>query len=260
MSRFTVNLAESPEEKNAAQQKQEEPTILSGHASNQKKPSAFLKFLKTTGIVLLVFLIVGGIGGFFYWQSVKKSPSYSLAMLVDGARRDDQAQVEQYVDMEAVIENFMPQVTSKAVELYGRNLSPQVIARVEEAAAPAIPIIKQRAKTELPQVIREKTAPVEKVPYWMIALFANQAVDISPKDDTAAVTSKIPERPLELTMKRDGDKWKVVAMKDDVLARKIAEKIGQDLIAAAAKGGIKKAAEQFGLKNLEALENMDIFK
>jgi hypothetical protein len=61
-------------------------------------------------------------------------------------------------------------------------------------------------------------------------------------------------------MKRDGDKWKVVGMKDEILARKIAEKIGQDLLAAAAKGGIKKAAEQFGVKNLEALENMDIFK
>ena len=43
-------------------------------------------------------------------------------------------------------------------------------------------------------------------------------------------------------------------MKDDVLARKIAEKIGQDIILAASKGGIKKAAEQLGVKNLDDLK------
>ena len=260
MSRFTVNLAEPPEEKNEAGKKQGETTTSPDQISNEKKPSRVLRLLKIAGIVLLVALIIGGIGSYLYWQSVKKTPSYSLAMLVDAARRDDQPQVEQYIDTEAVVDNFMPQVTAKAVELYGRNLSPQVIARVEKVAAPAIPVIKQRAKVELPQVIREKTEAAEKIPYWMIALFANRAVNISTKGDTATVKSIIPDRPLELVMKRDGDRWKVIGLKDEVLARKIAEKIGQDLLAAAAKSGIKKAAEQFGVKNLEELQNMDIFK
>lgn len=155
----------------------------------------------------------------------------------------------------------MPQITSKAVELYGRNLPPQTIAKVEQVAAPAMPVIKERAKTELPRVIREKTAAADKAPYWLIALFADRVVDITTEGETALVKSKLPDRPLELTMKRDGDKWKVVAMKDDLLARKIAERIGQDIIAAAAKSGIKKAVEQLGVKNLDALQNAeDIFK
>jgi sulfur transfer complex TusBCD TusB component (DsrH family) len=53
----------------------------------------------------------------------------------------------------------------------------------------------------------------------------------------------------------------VAAIKDDVLARKIAEKIGQDIIAVAAKSGIKKAVEQLGVKNSDLLKNAeDIFK
>jgi hypothetical protein len=164
------------------------------------------------------------------------------------------------VDTEAVIDDFMPQVTNKAIELYGRSLPPQTLARVEQVAAPLIPIIKQRAKTELPRIIREKTEPVEKVPYWLIALFAGRGVDITTESDKALVKSKIPERPLELTMKQNGDKWKVTGLKDDVLARKMAEKIGQDIIAAAQKGGLKKAAEQFGVKNLDEQRITDIFK
>lgn len=261
MSRFNVDLAELPKETSEISQKREPATIFSDQIAKQEAPSKFLKFLKNAGVVLLVLLIVGGLSGFFYWRSVKKTPSYSLAMLVEAARRDDQAQVENYVDMEAVVENFMPQVADKAVELYGRSLPPQVIAKVEQVAAPAIPVIKQRAKTELPQVIREKTAALEKVPYWMIALFADRAVEIAIEKDSAIIKSRIPERPLEIMMKRDGAQiWKVVGMKDEVLARKIAEKIGQDLIAAAAKGGIKKAAAQLGVKDLEALENMELFK
>lgn len=262
MSRFRVNLAEPPnEEKNPAISKREEPAIFANQIAEGEKPSVFLRVLKFIGIALVVILIIGGISGYFYWQTVKKTPSYSLAMLVDGARRDDEAQIENYLDTQAVVEDFMPQVTEKAIDLYGRNLPPQTIAKVEKVAAPLVPIIKERAKNELPRVIREKTAPVEKVPYWIIALFATRAVDISVKGDTAIVKSKITERPLELTMKRDAGKWKVVGMKDEILARSIAEKIGQEIIAVASKGGVKKAAEQLGVKDLDAIKNAeDIFK
>lgn len=261
MSRFRVNLQEPSEPKNVKFQPSETPVFAAADNSRSAKPSGFLKVLKILGIAVVLFLFVGGIVSFLYWQSVKKTPSYSLAMLVDAARRDDQAQVEQYVDAQAVVENFMPQVTGKAIELYGRNLPPQTLAKIEKVAAPIVPIIEERAKIELPRVIREKTTAVEKVPYWMIALFANRAVDVSIEGDTATVKSKIPERPLELTMKRDGDRWKVTGMKDDVLARKIAEKIGQDIITAASKGGIKKAAETLGVSDVDVIKNAeDIFK
>lgn len=260
MSRFRVNLQEPSEPESVKFQMLETPIFAAANISSAK-PSVFLKVLKVIGIALVAILLIGGIGGFLYWQSVKKTPSYSLAMLVDGARRDDQAQVEKYVDTQAVIEDFMPQVTDKAIELYGRNLPPQVLAKVAKVAVPVIPMIKERAEAELPRVIREKTAAVEKVPYWMIALFAGRAVDISIEGDKATVKSKIPERQLEMTMKRDGDKWKVTAMKDDALARKIAEKIGQDIIAAASKGGIKKAAETLGVSDADIIKNAeDIFK
>ena len=265
MSRFTVNLNDPPPGKAEAKtqiEEQESQTSNGNAPKTGRRSDRLLRVLKILGAALFVILLVVGIGSFLYWQSVKKSPAYSLALLVDAARRDDQKQVEQLVDTEAVVGNFMPQVTAKAVELYGRNLSPAALAKVEQVAAPAIPIIKERAKMELPRVIREKTEAVEKVPYWVIALFADRAVSITLDGDTANVKSTIPERPLELTMKRDAatQTWKVIGMKDDVLARKIAEKIGQEIIAVASKGGLKKAAQQLGVKDLDSLKNMDIFK
>lgn len=266
MSRFTVNINEPEAER---QQQQPKPAVVKENVSfvpneeaPKKKRSRFARVLGILGILLLAFLVIVGVGGYFYWQSVKATPQYSLALLVDAARRDDNQQIQQLVDTEAVVDSFVPQITDKAVELYGRNLPPAQITRVKESAAPLMPAIKQRAKEELPRVIREKTQPFESVPWWAIALFAGRAVEIRTENDTAYVKSKIPEREIEVTMRRNGDLWKIVAIKDEPLARRIAEKIGQELIAASTKGSLKKAGEKLGVQNLqEMLKKVeDIFK
>ncbi|HEX8368042.1 MAG TPA: hypothetical protein VF604_05835 [Pyrinomonadaceae bacterium] len=264
MSRFTVNINE-PEEP----QQQEKPTVVKENVSfapneetPKKKRSRFARVLGVLGILLLAFLVIVGVGGYFYWQSVKRTPQYSLALLVDAARRDDNQQIQQLVDTEAVIDSFVPQITDKAVELYGRNLPPAQITRVKESAAPLMPAIKQRAKEELPRVIREKTQPFESFPWWTIALFAGRAVEIRTENDMAYIKSKIPEREIEVTMRRSGDLWKIIAIKDEPLARRIAEKIGQELIIASTKGNIKKAGEKLGVQNLQEMMKKveDIFK
>jgi hypothetical protein len=265
MSRFVVNFNEQPEP-------EEKPTVVKENVSSfdeektpappKKKRSLFVKILGVLGILILGFLLVAGIGGYFYWQSLKTTPQYSLALLVDAARRDDNQQMEQLVDTEAVVDSFVPQITEKAVELYGRNLPPQQITRVKESAAPLMPAIKQRAKEELPRVIREKTQPFESFPWWTIALAADRAVEIRTENDLAYIKSKIPEREIEVTMRRNGDLWRVIAIKDEPLARRIAEKIGQELIAASTKGTVKKAGEKLGVQNLQDIMKKmeDIFK
>jgi hypothetical protein len=264
MSRFVVDFNEPPEP-------EEKPTVVKEKISSfaeektpapKKKRRLFVKILGVLGILILAFLLVAGIGGYFYWQSLKRTPQYSLALLVDAARRDDNQQIEQLVDTEAVVDSFVPQITDKAVELYGRNLPPQQITRVKESAAPLMPAIKQRAKEELPRVIREKTQPFERAPWWAIALAADRAVEIRTENDLAYIKSKIPEREIEVTMKKNGDLWRVIAIKDEPLARRIAEKIGQELIAASTKGSVKKAGEKLGVQNLQDVMKKveDIFK
>ena len=87
--------------------------------------------------VLLTIFVVGIIGGLIYYQGLRSTPQYSLALLVDAAKRDDTNEINELVNIDAVADDFMPQVMSKAVELYGRGLPPPLIkaARCKTAAS-----------------------------------------------------------------------------------------------------------------------------
>jgi hypothetical protein len=259
MSRIVVDI--NKQQKETAQTSVVAPSFL-GNQTATRKPSIFLKVLRIFGIALILFLIVGGVGSYFYWQNLKKTPQYSLALLVDAARRDDQKAVDDLVDTDQTVDDFMPQITDKAVELYGRGVAPSTIQKMAQIAAPLMPAIKQRARAEVPNLIREKTLQFENYPFWTIAVGADKFLEIIREGDKAFVKSKVPNQSFEVTLKRSGERWEVVAIKDEVLARHVAEKIGQDLISVAQKGGVKKAGEQLGVSNLEEILRKadDIFK
>ncbi len=253
MANFVVNLNDETEKKATRIDDSAEENLEKERAEEvvPKKRGGFRKFLKIFAAIIGLILIAGALGGYFYWRNLKQTPQYSLALLVDAARRDDQKAVDELVDTDAVVDDFMPQITDKAIELYGRGVAPATIQKIAQVAAPLMPAIKQRARSEVPNLIREKTGQFQSYPFWAIAAGAGNFLDITIENEKAFVKSKIPDRPLEVTMKRNGEKWQVVAVKDEVLARRIAEKIGQDLIVAAQKGGVRKAGEQIGVANLE---------
>ena len=259
MSRFTVNLEDSPS-KGVKVKTQNVPSF--GEINPPKKRGRFGKILGIFAAVLGAILLIGAIGGFFYWQSLKKTPQYSLALLIEAARSNDQKTIDSLVDTNAVVDDFMPQITDKAVELYGRGLPPATLSRVAQVAAPVLPAIKERAKAELPRVIREKTDKFASVPFFAIVIGADRYLEINETGDIATVKSKIAERPLEVKMKKNGDRWQVIGVKDEQLATRIAQKIGQEIIAVATKGGVRKAGETLGIKNLQDLLNQaeDVLK
>lgn len=271
MSQFVVNLSDPEKEK-------EEPTVVGKKpsetdvspkaketklADNQKKRGGCGRLLGISAVALAAVLLIGAVVGYFYWQGLKTTPQYSLALLVDAGRRGDQQAIDELVDTDAVVESFLPQVTDKATEMYGKNLPADKIAKVKEASTPLLPAIKQRARQEVPRVIQEKTDKFASIPYWAIAVGAGYYLDIKPDGETAVVTSKIPERQFELTMKRvPGDKWRVVGIKDEALAKRIAETIGQELIAISTKESLKKASEKMNAPGLENIKKKidDLFK
>ena len=258
MSRIEVNLTAA---QSAGETAPETTPFAAAASETPKKKGRLKKILAAVAVLFLAVLLVAAVGAFFYWQHLKTTPQYSLALLVDAARRDDQAEIDRLVDVDAVVDDFIPQITDKAVELYGRGLAPSVINKVAAAVAPYLPAVKQRARAEIPDLIREKTKSFEKVPFWAIALGAGRVLEISEKGDTATVKSFVGDRPFEVEMKRAGDRWQIVAIKDEEIARRIAEKIGQEIIAAAKSGDIEKAGKQIGIDNLkDLLENTDIFR
>ncbi len=226
-------------------------TPLFGDQTVPKKRSVVVRIFKVISILLLGGVLVAGAGAYFYWQSLKKTPQYSLALLIDAARRDDQESVDRLIDIDAVVDDFLPQITAKAVELYGRGLPPKVVARAGQIATPILPAVKDLARRELPGVIRQRTGKFENVPFAAIVLGADRYLDIQLDGDTAAVTSKIEGRPLEVTMRRTGDTWQISGVRDEKLAEQIAQKIGQEIIAVATNGGAGTAGERLGIKDLQ---------
>jgi hypothetical protein len=215
--------------------------------------SPFVRVLKISAAVLAVIVAVAGIGGYFYWQSLKSTPQYSLALLIDAARNDDQAAINGLIDSDAAVDDFVPQVTSKAIELYGRGLPPQILVRIERLAAPLMPAVKDRAREELRRLIREKTAKFENVPFAAMVLGAERYLEIDANGKDATVKSKLPEHSFEVRMTKSGDRWKIVGVRDEKLATAIAQKIGQEIIAIANNGGN-------GARSASFKDFQDIFK
>jgi uncharacterized protein (DUF2164 family) len=217
-----------------------------------QKPRKMAFFKKFLIFLFLIFLTVG-VGVYFYWQGVKRKPHYSLALLVDAAKRDDLETLQQLVDVDAVVDNFVSQFTDKAIGLYGRNIAPEKIKRVVTVISPILPVVKQKVRAEMLRFIREKTKPFEQIPWWAIAIGADKVLETRIEADTAYIKSNDPNREIELTMKREGDLWRVVAIKDERLVRQIAEKIGQEIFSSISKEGLRKTGEKLGISGIEDL-------
>ncbi len=82
------------------------------------------RIFKIGAAVVAAILVIGASGSYLYWQSLKSSPQYSLALLVDAAKRGDQPMIDSLVSVDQVVDDFLPQIMSKAVEIYGRGLPP----------------------------------------------------------------------------------------------------------------------------------------
>ena len=248
MSRFKVDL-----KKKTGQSGNKSPAILTDQIGPEK-PSVFVKVLKIFAILVLLFVVIGGAAGFFYWQYLKTTPQYSLALLVDAARQNDQNKIDELVDTDAVVDDFLPQITGKAVEIYGRGLPDDVLKKVTRVAAPLMPAVKQRARAELPELIRSKTKKFDGIPFWAIAAGANRYLDINQIGDRAFIKSKIEGRQLEVEMKKKGDLWQVVGVKDEALAQQIAQKIGKEIMEMAnnkGKENLEKIGKELGVENMK---------
>lgn len=192
-----------------------------------RKRGLFGGIAKILALLLLVAILASTFGGYFWWSSYQKSPAYSLALLVDAARRDDKPEVEKFLDTDAVVDSVVPQVVDSAKERYGRGLPPAVVDRATGMLAPVLPAVKERARVEIPRLIRDKMNQLPKVSPWLLGVGINRAATIEQTGDNATLRTKVQDREVELSMQRAGDKWKVTGLKDAVLADKIADAVGQ---------------------------------
>jgi uncharacterized membrane protein len=187
------------------------------------------RFMSVTGLVVLGVVLVLLVGSYVWWQSFKRSPPYSLAVLVDAAQHDDVRTVETLIDSDQIAQGFIPQVIDNLAGA-GSALPPQARASLTTALPQLLPRVRETMRDEIAREVKGfSKSEGSNLPFFVKALGVRQATTVAERGDTATVGVRAGERPVELTMRRDGERWKVVTVKDPQLASEIATRLASSL-------------------------------
>jgi len=186
--------------------------------------------LKGCVVLLILGGIVGaglGIGGYFYWQNFKSKPGYSLALLIEAGQRDDQQAINELIDTDKVVEDYAAQVKEQA-----KN-NPIVIGPLkgilEKYLNQNMPQIKEKAREEINGRIKEVGQKAEGKPFIVYALALPWVIGITEEGDKATASINYITNTIEIKMERNGDKWKIVGVKDDQAVNRIVERVIQEI-------------------------------
>ena len=190
------------------------------------------RVLGVTGLVVVAVLLVLLVGSYTWYQGFKKSPPYSLAQLLDAAQHDDVAAVETMIDADQIAQGFIPQVIDNLAGT-GSQLPPQARASLTATLPALLPRVRETMRDEIARAMKgigQDESP--NLPFFVKALGVRQMTTVVERGDAATVTVRAGERPVELSMRRDGERWKLVMVKDPQLASDIATRLAASLPAA----------------------------
>ncbi|MDT5123863.1 MAG: hypothetical protein QOC96_3345 [Acidobacteriota bacterium] len=177
--------------------------------------------------IVLVGLVIGG---YFYWQHYKTKPAYSLALVINAAQRNDAAAFDEVLDTDQVVQSFAPQMIDEASGRLGNALTPAMRQRVEALVPTLLSKVRDSVHDEVMRQVKEASVRAQGKPFFLVALFLPYAVDIKQNNDTATITAKTNDRNIELTMQRSSEqRWKIIAVKDPVLAKQLVDNIAKEL-------------------------------
>jgi hypothetical protein len=187
------------------------------------------RFLSLTALIIIGVLLVLLVSGYVWWRGFERSPAYSLALLVDAAQRDDKQTVESLIDADQIAQGFIPQVVEKLAGA-GSQLTPQARAQLNTVMPQLIPRVRESMRDEIASNLKDlRGGDTSSTPFIVKALGVRGLTDVKEQGDTAAVAVKSDARALDLTMKREGDRWRVVNVKDDKLATDIAARLASSI-------------------------------
>ena len=190
------------------------------------------RVLGVTGAVVIGALLVLLVGSYMWYQGFKKSPPYSLALLLDAAQHDDVAAVETMIDADQIAQGFVPQVIDNLADT-GSQLPPQARASLTAMLPALLPRVRETMRDEIARAMKGLSQnESSSLPFFAKAISVHQSETVVERGDAATVTVKQGERPVELSMRRDGERWKLVTVKDPQLASDIATRLAASLPAA----------------------------
>ena len=184
------------------------------------------RYVSVTALVIIAVVLVVLVGCYVWWRSFEKSPAYSVALLVDAAQRDDKQAVESLIDADQIAQGFIPQVINKLTDA-NSPVPPQARASLSSALPQLLPHVREGVRDLVAQDV--KALSKGHTSFLLTALAVKSAADVKEQGDRATVTVKAGDRAIELTLTRSGERWKVVNVKDDVVASDIAARLASNI-------------------------------
>jgi hypothetical protein len=206
-----------------------QPQSSFGRPATGQRRRRWFKVLAILGVFCVLSVLIAAAGAFFWWRNFQTSPAYSVALIVDAAQRNDMQTLASRLDDEAIVKNLVTPVREKAISRYGVSINDPLQQRIDGLLPVLLPQLKQSIHSEIAKEIKEFSSSAESKPFVLVALGISSFVTITPVGDNARVVAPLQDRTIEVTLQRDGDRWKVVDFNDDVLVQRVVDGLMKDL-------------------------------
>ena len=200
-----------------------------GKGPARRKPRRWLRVLAILGLIVALVVVASCVGGYLWWRSYQSTPTYSLALLIDAAQRGDTQELANRIDDEELARNMAAEVSEKALSRYGGLVSTAAKERVEQSVSSLLPRLKQTTHDEVAKEVKTFTASAEHKPFIVLLFSVPSFVTVTTEGDVAKVSPVVSDRKVELTMRRDAERWKVTGYNDDVVVQRIVDSVMKDL-------------------------------
>ncbi|HEV2836136.1 MAG TPA: hypothetical protein VGW58_12500 [Pyrinomonadaceae bacterium] len=196
---------------------------------HKRKSRRWARILLVLTIILVAIVGLAAVGGFFWWRHYQSTPAYSLALLVDAAERNDKEQLAKLIDDDQIAMNMISQVSQKAAARYGGSNNATTQQQLEKLVPPLLPRLKQTIQDEAADGIRSFATPL-KTKHFVVLLFTLPSlVKLSTNGDTATAATMAVDSSIKLSMRRDADRWKVVAFDSEVMVQRLVDAVMKEL-------------------------------
>ena len=187
------------------------------------------RVLGILALLVLLFVVVAAVGGFFLVRRYQSSPTYALALIFDAAQRNDVAAFDKRIADEEITKNITAAVSQKAAARYGGSMNSTIQQKLDSTMSSLQPRVKQTVHDEFLNAMKAFAVAPEQRSFISIVGAVQSMMTITTNGDSAKATGKMAGRDIELGMRRDADGWKVIDVKDELLVQRVVDSVMKDL-------------------------------
>ena len=195
----------------------------------KRKRRRWPRVLAVLALLFVIGVVAVGVGGFLLWRRYQSTPTYTLALILDAAQRNDVAEFQKRIDEDEIAKNVAASVNQKAAARYGYALNSSIQQQIDSAMPSLLPRVKQAVQDELLKSMQAFAAAPEKRSFISILAAVRSLMTITEEGDSAKATGTMGGHSIEMTMRRDGNGWKVTDVKDDQIVQRIVDSVMKDL-------------------------------